>query len=577
MRLNKFQKPGSNPSIGSSSTLFNRYPSKSTSFNGFWPYLGIAVFIFIFNAPGAFEINILINDDQSRYLSYINGDVFGLITGEMHRLIFFPLVNFFFETIMVFSHFLSRCLIILFLLIPNSLLLFWIYKNVLKLNVPVSFTTAVIPAILPDQSQIPFFIDASGPYITSSIFFLLSIRSAYFFSKNDPSKYKYFLFIILFYFISIETTEHTVFLYPVYFVFALRFIKIKTDRLVLISATFLVVIYRLIRIMLFPWASNTPKVTEWHIFLERLQKGLEYSLPVPEIPIFVYGLVIFLAIFLIYFDTGGKHLLFERPRMWKEKDTFHLIYPIAWGFIWFISFLLPICFLAPYFSARYFFIPAVGLTLALFYSGYLILQYFRLDKHILMISIIILLSIGALRIVKIHRLYHPYNYDYAIIQKHLETYQFPNGAQIAVMGDIKTFTSSYYRWSSGYLAHMLKRKDITGILPIEFNFYDPFDGDVKGRYQKQMTSLYLKKPLFIFKYQKETEQLVQYQYGLRWRRGTQDAVWEIYSIDPQTGDIRLLFDGKGFNKYQKALSVLAQKGIAPSDIMWAHGRPHSAN
>ena len=89
-----------------------------------------------------------------------------------------------------------------------------------------------------------------------------------------------------------------------------------------------------------------------------------------------------------------------------------------------------------------------------------------------------------------------------------------------------------------------------------------------------MNGLNLNDPLFLYRHTAAGFQ--QLTYFLRWNDNNMESFFTIYCVDPETGVILPLKNGKGFSAYLAAVHDLSTKGVRRSDIVWG-GEPTEAD
>ncbi len=162
------------------------------------------------------------------------------------------------------------------------------------------------------------------------------------------------------------------------------------------------------------------------------------------------------------------------------------------------------------------------------------------------------------------------NAIYHLVAKRLKSQNFPANSQIAIIG---THGLGYGLWprTDGIVKSMTGRIDLTGIMPIEYHFYNPFNGHL-GRdwnLDLRMTGLLHTDPIFIFRYQL-TENwerlLVPVSYGLQWYK---DEKWALHHFDKENGSHHIIARGVGREQYQLEVEkLIRENGITLADIAW---------
>jgi hypothetical protein len=120
------------------------------------------------------------------------------------------------------------------------------------------------------------------------------------------------------------------------------------------------------------------------------------------------------------------------------------------------------------------------------------------------------------------------------------------------------------------LQYILNRKDVSGILPYEYQYYNPFNADAGRNYSAKMAGLSLEFPVFFFRHHKAFE---QYNYALQWNNDELDeSFWNLFEFDLNTGIPEIISQGKNYHDYKIALDLLKEEGVKQEDIMFG-GQP----
>ena len=111
--------------------------------------------------------------------------------------------------------------------------------------------------------------------------------------------------------------------------------------------------------------------------------------------------------------------------------------------------------------------------------------------------------------------------------------------------------------------------DMTGIMPYEYHFYNPFNGEAGRSWgATRMTGLDLSHPIFVFRYNGKESRLDQLEYGLQWISKAREETWSLYEFDKRTGQASLRCQGHSLEDYRTALYDLQAKGVTNSDVAW---------
>jgi hypothetical protein len=131
---------------------------------------------------------------------------------------------------------------------------------------------------------------------------------------------------------------------------------------------------------------------------------------------------------------------------------------------------------------------------------------------------------------------------------------------------LETHTYGYWLWSSGFLQYLSERKDINGLLPYEYNYYDAFNPEQRG-YDLRMRGLDIARPIFLFKI--IDNKIEKLEYCLRWNdENSIQSKWTIYHFDKKTGKNIIFMEGEGLDEYSRTLEKLNKLKIDQEDILW---------
>jgi len=530
-------------------------------------YIGIAFMVIFFNLIAIFGLDSLLHDDPAWYKM--------VLSGEFPRWMFkYNLLSPFTEwtgwTIMAYSPHLARGLYVLLLMVPLSCCFYYLYRFRFGFPWMTAFTAAVLPTILPMQSEIPAGINMSYVLWGLLISVLSLILGFHYLEKNTPKNWIRLMGAILSYLAATQIMEQALFLFPPFVLAFWGYKKFDKKNIYLISFFALIAFSRFIQMVLLP---RVPiKKIPLDMILKRILTYFKWGLPFGDIDP-VYPVIIFLGIvsvgFILYLKQPGDEPKFNRIFLY----ILFLGWAISTGFVF--------IFMSRYYIPRYVFISSFGLNALFVFSLYVILKklfHGKFKLHIPVFAALILFS-GISRYFTLNETYTPVNTDFSIIQRDLNKMSLPMDSQIVIV-DIKGIAGGWER-SSGYLQFALKRKDVTGLLgPIDhtgyYNFDNHFNRRIKGwepRYN--MTGLSLKQPVFLFRLDKKTGELNQLEYTLQWRGEKKDAPWTILKVDKITGKILPLVSGTGMEEYVSTLQELKKRGIPHSEILWG-GPPTKA-
>jgi hypothetical protein len=245
---------------------------------------------------------------------------------------------------------------------------------------------------------------------------------------------------------------------------------------------------------------------------------------------------------------------------------------LLYGFLitWSISTSIIFILFSKKFTSRYFHIPAFAINALLVISIFSIFAWFfprRKSIYTLALLVLILWS-GYARYTNLKNIYTYYNKMNEPIANRINQIKYPEDSQIVIVGFKKRNKSKAMgNWgsSSGYLALITRRKDVTGIVGKEHSYYDPFIPLRGSGYRNIMTGLSLNKPLFLFKILPQKKKIIQMEYFLRWRDRTKNARWVLYRTDKKSGKIIRIKSGRGFLTYRRLVKKI---GLKKSVVLW---------
>jgi hypothetical protein len=558
----------------------------------------VAGLLVIFNLV-VFDLETLLLDDQVNYITGLNQnwpwDVplykpFNLNSLFRHS----------FAELTVISPKISRVVMLLFVILPTSLCFYYLYRKLFKLPEMVAITASVLPTILPGQWQIPAFI-TNVPYgllfaIVSFIYGLHYLRSC---KKN---KELFFLGISVFCFlITNHLMDDAIFLIAPFTLGILGYTKFNRKHFLLISSFLAITLAKLSWTLLNPRPANQAASLSGEKILSRFFSFFEFTSP---IDFFFNGVGIesqtlsvstIIGVVIVGFIVG-----LAKTDIRVCENNFELNHlPVRWQNIylytkfcaWSVFCSLPFIFLSPFFSSRYFYIASFGLNLLFIMSLYIILVAItKNNKLIISLSLlIVVVASGGNRHVELQKIFNIYNKSHNLLSKNLKKFIFPKNAQIVILGRTAQGTGGFWKWSSGYLKYTTGRDDITGILPYEYDYYNPFNSEERSHKYK-MKGLDITKPIFIFRIDRKKGKLDQEEYALKWDTTTvigadfrlisvdeytqkkddnsRAANWIIYKFDKTKGSAEKFREGKGIIDYFEVQNELQEQGIRKEDIVW---------
>jgi hypothetical protein len=539
------------------------------------PFLIIAFLIFIFNIIAVFGLDSILSDDQARYTPMIHHDYGNL---NLKRLLINTYLMFPFQYLLTVSPVLARLSLVIIWLIPTSLLSYYLYSKIFKINVPAAIAASVLPAILPAQTLLPSYID--GSYMFPGLFFVFtSLIFGFKYLYSDKKPMLYLSVSMLSFIISLLVTELTVFILPP--VLFLVYWKFGKSRKVLFYSILLIIVtaIKTLLIILFPYGNSEPNIQGIQSIGVRLVLFLSYMDPYIirlrskefiELNSMI-GLIIVLS-FQILCSQKRMHPD-TRGTAFNKPGSYLLIY--WFSLLWILFSILPFVLFSKYYSARYFYYAGFGFYLLLIISSEtVILRIFKfigtsgkLPLTIFIISLIMLAGFNRQSIQS--KFFRQINEASSVFRNELTKRHLPVNSQVAIIGNVNVTSWGYYNFSSGYLQQLLNRKDISGVLPCDQNYFNPFD-TIKGRnYSIQMSGLSLKLPLFLFRM--ENKKLEKLEYALQWQNQEDTgSSWIIYKFNVSNGHPEFFWDGTGWSNYHQVVDSLKRNGIPQKMIMFGN-------
>ncbi|MFC2146247.1 hypothetical protein ACFLRT_02690 [Acidobacteriota bacterium] len=541
-------------------------------------YILIAVPIILFNLIAVFGADILLADDAAHYFRLTEGTLFKI---KFIHLFLGTIINETTYTIMGLSPELIRGIYVLFVMVPLSCLIYYLFQKKMGFPGVAAYSAAVLPNILPAQFQIPAFVNG-----TQVLLGLIAVAACLLFSfkyldHQAQKNWKPLLMAAFLYLLATLVTDQPVFSFPV-LVFAIwGYHKLNRKHLFLAVSFSLVFLHKAAWIVLLPRGSTHMAETSISGALKRLGQYFSAMLPLPQISpegeFIILLAIVFCSIIVtglfFYMKNHNEGFTILKPFAHLSHKKF-IFYIYGFLFIWLVSNIIVFITVSPRpFRVRYSYYAAYGLNALLALSLYPILaKIFRSKKKLVTIAFAVLILItGWFRITQLKSHYDRLNADQAMIIENLNRFQFPENSQIVIYSTYGgNFWGDWYQ-SSGHLRYMLKRNDINGFIGNKgrkyFDFYDPFDVRSRGFGKAHwMRGLDINRPLFLFV--EKNKEFKQYEYALQWKEKTGKAEWTIFHFDKKTGKESLLLRGIGSDDYYSTLARLRSKGISQNDILW---------
>ena len=171
-------------------------------------FTAIAAIVFVSSLVAILGYDIMYLDDNLRRTFALN-DEFPWYISE--RNYFRPFFSYPLFKLLVIDPRLARLALVLFVMIPLSCIVFYLYRTIFSLPFSISLTASILPNILQKQEMIPGFIDGSYPVnglIFSVLAFILGIKSL---EQKGKRGILLLIFSILTYIFSIEMFDQAIF------------------------------------------------------------------------------------------------------------------------------------------------------------------------------------------------------------------------------------------------------------------------------------------------------------------------------------------------------------------------------
>lgn len=550
------------------------------NFRRYIPYVLIVMIILLGNYNHIFGIDVYIHDDIVRYNSAIEQkDIHYLlkicsfeyllrwinITPLVVRISVWELCK--------LSIWLGRLFFVSAFMIPLSASIYYFLHRYWKLPVYLSLLLAVLPACNPVQHEVPAYLDGSYP-VTGSLVVMIALIFAAKFIENNRAIF--WILAAFFYFIAQTLMQNAVFLLaPILCHF--WFAKKDFRQFVIIGFPFVFFAgYNVIRSFLLPRGPATVTDLAPATMLQRYSDMFWLADPFSFLwGQFAMAHAVFLSAFLV-FSLFFFIYRYKQSLSWKNIiDSLNHSRELqfyCFSLVWYIATAIVFVVISPYFPIYHTYLPSFGLVAACVYSLYAIFNSRVSKQKLIYISIGVIFLLVASRLYCTHVELKSINGTYNTIKSTVSQCAYPPSSQIAILGQFDyNLGRGVWPMSTGMVRVMTGRRDLSGIMPYEFHFYDPFTGDQGRNWSRpKMTGLVLEEPVFIYRYDPLRRELVQLAYGLQWFKESPDNAWNLYEFDKHTGSPKRRFEGKGMHEYRELLDSLNGQGIAPQDIAWGN-------
>ena len=524
---------------------------------GIFAFLTILIIVGTSNYSSVFGLDILLGDDNARYLSFVNGTRdFSLARGFFELAAYFKLLGIYlFSAVSVES---ARAFFLLFYMIPVSYLFYYYNRNYLKLSLWISLGSAVIINILPEQYLIPAFLDGSYPVPGMITFLVTLILIHSYLNERDVNYYKLAFSIIAWFIANDMNAELSVFLFPVIAVLIITDQSSLKRKLSIFIPVLSISFIRVYSYFNSRNAINTPVEHSLDEIKHRIIQSIDWWLPYKASQ---------LEAQVIYFTLFAIVILGILFLLKKDEARDKNLRALALYTTWFLSTGFPFWFLSKSFTVRYFYVSHIALTAIFFILTYQIIKHFiPRNKITIYIMLFFVLSFyGYQRNNYIQQKFDTKNKKNDFIISIIENENLGPNSQIALV-NIDNGTGGKYIWSSGYFSYVLNDPNIRGIMGREYNFYNPFLED-NCLYVVDMSCLSSEKELIAFKVDMKTKHHKQMHYFLKWETtGDMKSDWIIYD-NFKENNLNVFQAGSNLESYK---NTLKEYGINSSSVLWGN-------
>lgn len=549
-------------------------------------FILIAIPVILFNLSSVFQLEVMLNDDAHSYYA-LNEGLFpswlshsGLVLRSFVRLFFWYLQSLSLELTKLFQ--------LLFIMVPLSFMLYYLFRYKFGLPNIVSYTSAVLPQILPSQSAIP-----ASIVDQYSVLGLLLISACFLcgfkYLESPQHEGRVMLLIsVLLYATAILYMEQSVFFFPIIVFAFLGYTKLNKKQLHLIIACLPSFLYGLFMTLAQPRNTAVPSLQSMETILYRLEYYFAFLLPFPTSSESRISLLALACVAVLI--AGFVSQLRRKPPSFDFLKSYTHLSPAlrvfyGYGFfsLWAICNFYAFIALSSWIAPRYAYIAGFGLTALLAIASYSLIRSLTSNDRVISIFFVaLILFSGISRHTELNLFFTRANEIQVSLASELSRYEFPPNAQIIVLFSEDKLIRSFYRgtWpnSSGHLKYILKRKDIAGIIYDDtenrHHFIDPFNPEERWeREEARMRGIDLEKPLFLSV--DGGKSFIQYSYALQWKGSPPEKraereipEWTIYQIDKESGLVSPFKNGKGYDAYLATLKSLELLDIHQKDIFW---------
>lgn len=542
-----------------------------------FPFVIISIIIFIFNIISIWNFDGLFQDDQEYYFRLFNKNVSDLTFQRniIHAIYTLEII----KIATLTSIFSARFLIIVLLSIPCAFLVYYFTHYHYQLRISTSIAVAVIPFILPNEVLVPTYM--VGSYMLPAIIFtFITIYFILKFSKQSKFSITDYILAATFYFLAIESSELMALMLPVFLFLIFIFRKLSVKQFVLGSTFTFMAVVKAILVIIKPHGpvNNVRNEIPVSEIKRRIIHFLDFMNPfhgltnIGILNIILISIIIVGVIIVIVNHKRLKNILnLNSSKEQPVNKYFYVVYYYLFPLVWLVFSSLPFLFFSQSFGSRYFSTAAIALNFLLIISISVIVGLFTNRKMPLVIILVLILAVsGFNRQQNFRKYYQTLKNQFSELKQTLNNYVLPQNTQIVVTSSNRSLAIGYgiTRRSNGALQYILKRRDVTGQIMIEKNFYDPFQIFNKPWEFRSMDIDTLKNTYLFRCFHADSSKNMRLNYALRWEDDkSKESHWSIFHFDEQ-GNATTLISGNGYESYESTVDSFSELEITRKEILF---------
>jgi hypothetical protein len=528
-------------------------------------YILIALIVLAGNLYAIFCVETLLLDDTARYYQVGHGQ-FPFYMSQ--RSFFLPYTEWFFWNLLYVSPPIARGIYVLFIMIPLSVIFYILFTKYLCLPKSISFAASVLPNIIPMQLYIPTFVN--GSYTVYGLLYAMLVLIICLVFIKSSRLHACYLVCPLVIFGTPQLMTQSIFLFPPFSILIIFSSGRLLRKLTVLLSFFVTFILKYIWIKKHPLNEvNIPVELGIDQIIQRLNHFFEYTSILNTDISFLYIIIVIITFVLassIFYIKNPTRLFQCNLPFPRYSNAVNVIILYVFLTSWIICTSYVFLMKSKFFSARYLHISSFGVNCLLLLS---ILFLFSMAKTKFLYRYLALAFVLFSLVSRYDNLKHhlaPLNRQYRFLASSLRPIAFPKDSQIFI-ADHHYGTGGYWTWGTGYLQFITQRKDITGQLYKELEYYDGFEKNRSYSPQKVARGFDLQKPFFAYRVDSKKQSLVPVNYMLRWLEDNSNAEWVIYKMDNKGGFLEIA-NGKGISDYANFFVNNCNENIDKNDILW---------